>query len=56
MGLFKVVSETVFRNDRLRCFIHIFMATCFGLSDDHLQANRIKYSKKLLLLQQIHCV
>jgi hypothetical protein len=29
----KVVNETVLRNDCLRCFIHIFIATCFGLSN-----------------------
>jgi hypothetical protein len=54
--IIKVVSETVFSNDCLRCFIHIFIATCFGLSDGHLQANRTNYSKKLLLLQRIRCV
>jgi hypothetical protein len=31
------------------------IATCFGLSDGHLQENRTNYSKKLYL-QRIRCV
>jgi hypothetical protein len=34
----------------------LFIATCFGLSDGHLQVNRTNYSKKLLFLQRIRCV
>jgi hypothetical protein len=34
----------------------VLFATCFGLSDGHLQANRTTYSKKLLYLQRIRCV
>jgi hypothetical protein len=37
-------------------FYSYLIATCFGLSDGHLQANRTNYSKKLLYLQRIRCV
>jgi hypothetical protein len=51
--IIEVVNETVLRNDCLRCYIHIFTATCFGLYDDHPQTNRTNYLKKLLLLQRV---
>jgi hypothetical protein len=40
----------------LNIFYSYLIATCFGLSDGHLQANRTNYSKKLLYLQRVRCV
>jgi hypothetical protein len=51
----KVVSKPSSQR-LLKMFYSYLIATCFGLSDGHLQATCKNYSKKLLYLQWIRCV
>jgi hypothetical protein len=54
--LFSRLSVNHLRQQLLKMFYSYLIATCFGLSDGHLQVNRTNYSKKLLYLQRICCV